>query len=56
MGWFCGVKLMQKNALLRSRQVKNFDLAGIRPKSVYGFGTTGCKMTVTEFTGDSELA
>jgi hypothetical protein len=39
---------MQKNASLRSRQVKNFASAGIRPKSMYGFGTTGCEVTVAE--------
>jgi hypothetical protein len=39
---------MQKNVSLRSRQVENFASAGIRPKSMYGFGTTGCKVTVSE--------
>jgi hypothetical protein len=33
-----------------SRQVKNFASAGTRPKSAYGFGTMGCKVTVAEFT------
>jgi hypothetical protein len=50
IGWLCGTRRMQKNASLRSRQVKIFALAGTRPKSVYGFGTTGCNVTVTEFT------
>jgi hypothetical protein len=39
---------MQKNASLRSKQIKNFALAGIRPKSVYRFGTTGCRVIVAE--------
>jgi hypothetical protein len=41
---------MQKNASLRSRQVKNFASAGTKPKSMYGFGTVGGKVTVAEFT------
>jgi hypothetical protein len=41
---------MQKNAFLRSRQVKIFASAGTRPKSMYGFGTVGGKVTVAEFT------
>jgi hypothetical protein len=41
---------MQKNSSLRSRQVTNFASARIRPKSMYGFGTTGCKVTVAELT------
>jgi hypothetical protein len=41
---------MQKNASLKPRRVKNFASAGIRPKSMYGFGTTGYKMTVAELT------
>jgi hypothetical protein len=41
---------MQKNVSLRSRQVNNFASAGIRPKSVYQFGTTGYKVIVAEFT------
>jgi hypothetical protein len=39
---------MQKNASLRLRRVKNFASAGIKPKSVYRFVTTGCKVTVAE--------
>jgi hypothetical protein len=39
---------MQKNAFLRFRLVKNFASAGIKPKSMYGFGTTGCKVTFAE--------
>jgi hypothetical protein len=35
-----------KNVSFRSRQVKNFASAGIRPKGVYRFGTTGCKVPV----------
>jgi hypothetical protein len=50
MGWLCGARRMQKNASLRSRQVKNFASAGIRSKSVYGFVTIGYKMTVAELT------
>jgi hypothetical protein len=50
MGWLDGARQMQKNASFRSRQVKNFASAGTRPKSMYGFGTMGCKVTVTEFT------
>jgi hypothetical protein len=50
IGWPCGAKQMQKNVSLRSRQVKNFAYTETSPKSVYGFGTTGCKMTVAEFT------
>jgi hypothetical protein len=34
----------------RSRWVKNFASAGIRPKTMYGFGNTGCKEIVAEFT------
>jgi hypothetical protein len=34
MGWLCGAKQMQKNVSLRSKQVKNFAAAGIRPKSL----------------------
>jgi hypothetical protein len=41
---------MQKNVSLLSRQVKNLASAGIRPKSMYGFGTIGCKVTVAELT------
>jgi hypothetical protein len=43
MGWFCGARQMQKNVSLRSRQEKNFALAEIRPKSIYGFGPQGVK-------------
>jgi hypothetical protein len=43
MGWFCGARQMQKNVSLRSRQEKNFALAEIRPKSIYGFGPQGIK-------------
>jgi hypothetical protein len=50
MGWLCGARQMQKNASLRSRKVKNFASAEIRPKSVYGFGITDCKVTVAELT------
>jgi hypothetical protein len=50
MGWLCGARQMQKNVSLRSRQVKNFASIGIRPKSVYGFGTTGYRVTVAELT------
>jgi hypothetical protein len=50
IGWLCGDRQMQKNASLRSRQVKNFASAETRPKSVYGFGTTLSKVTVAEFT------
>jgi hypothetical protein len=50
MGWLCGARQMQKNASLRSRQVKNFASSGIRPKSVYRFGTTKCKVTNAELT------
>jgi hypothetical protein len=48
--WLCGARQMQKNAFLRSRQVKIFASAGTRPKSMYGFGTVGGKVTVAEFT------
>jgi hypothetical protein len=41
---------MQKNASLKSGQVKNFALAEIRPKSMYRFETAGCKVTVAELT------
>jgi hypothetical protein len=40
---------MQKNVSLRSRQVKNFASIGTRPKSMYGFGIMGCKVTVADF-------
>jgi hypothetical protein len=50
MGWLCGTRQMQKNASLRSRQVKNFASAGIRPQSVNRFGTKRCKVTVAELT------
>jgi hypothetical protein len=50
MGWLFRAKRMQKNVSLRSRLVKNFASVGIRPKSIYGFGTTGCKVTVAELT------
>jgi hypothetical protein len=50
MGWICGARKMQKNASLKSRKVKNFALARIRPKSMYGFETTRCKVTVSELT------
>jgi hypothetical protein len=50
MGWLCGARQMQKNASLRSRLVKNFATAGIRPKILYEFGTTGYKITVAELT------
>jgi hypothetical protein len=57
IGWLCGARQMQKNVSLRSRQVKNFASAGTRPKSGYGFGTTGGKVTVAEFiVGGPELA
>jgi hypothetical protein len=35
---------------LKSRQVKNFASPGTRPKSMYRFETTGCKVTVAELT------
>jgi hypothetical protein len=41
---------MQKNVSLRYRKVKNFASAGTKSKSMYGFGTTGYKVTVAEFT------
>jgi hypothetical protein len=41
---------MQENVSLSSRQVKNFASAGIKPKSIYGFGTMGCKLIFAEFT------
>jgi hypothetical protein len=50
MGWLCGTKQMQKNAPLRSQQVKNFTSAGIRSKIMYRFRTTGYKVTVAELT------
>jgi hypothetical protein len=50
IGWFCGARQMQKSASLRSRQVKSFSSVGTRPKSLYGFGTMECKVTVAEFT------
>jgi hypothetical protein len=50
IGWPCVARQMQKNASLRTRQVKNFASAGTRPKRVYGFGIMGCKVTVAEFT------
>jgi hypothetical protein len=57
IGWLCGPRWMQKNASLRSRQVKNFTSAGTKPKSMYEFGTMGCKMTIAELLpGGRELA
>jgi hypothetical protein len=50
MGWLCVAIWMQKNASLRSRQVKNFASGRIRLKSVYKFGTTGYKITLAELT------
>jgi hypothetical protein len=50
MGWLCGARWMQKDASLRSRQVKNSAFIGTRPKSVCGFGTMGYRVTVAEFT------
>jgi hypothetical protein len=44
------VRPIQKNPYLRSRQVRNFSSAGIRPKSMYRFGITGCKLTAVELT------
>ena len=37
---------MQRKVSLRSRHVKKAASVGIRPKRVYGFKTTGCRMTV----------
>jgi hypothetical protein len=34
IGWFCAGRWMQKNASLRSRQVKNFVSVGTGPKSM----------------------
>jgi hypothetical protein len=34
VGWLCGARRLQKNASLRSMQVKNFVSAGTKPKSV----------------------
>jgi hypothetical protein len=48
MGWLCGARWIQKNVSLKSRQVKKLASAGIRPKIVYRFGTTDCKVTVVE--------
>jgi hypothetical protein len=50
IGWLCGARQIKRNVSLRSRQVKNFASAGTRPKSMYGFGTMGCKVIVAEFT------
>jgi hypothetical protein len=41
---------MQKNASLKYRQFKIYASAGTRTKSMHGFGSTGCKVTVAEFT------
>jgi hypothetical protein len=49
IGWLCGVRQMQKNASLISRQV-NFASAGTRPKGIYGFWNIECKVTVAEVT------
>jgi hypothetical protein len=55
--WLCGARQIQKNASLRSRQVKNFVSAGTKPKSVQGFATMGCKVTVLNLLlGGTELA
>jgi hypothetical protein len=50
VGWLSGARWMQKNASLRSGQVKNFASAGIGLKNVYGFLTKRCKVTVVELT------
>jgi hypothetical protein len=50
MGWLCGGRWMQKNASLRSKQVKNFASAKIRFKSLCRFGTAEYKVTVAELT------
>jgi hypothetical protein len=51
IGWLCGARQMQKNASLRSRQVKNFVSAGTRLESlVYGSGTIKYRVMVAEFT------
>jgi hypothetical protein len=48
MGWLCGARQMQKNVTLRFRQVNNFALVRISTKSMYGFETSGCRVTVAE--------
>jgi hypothetical protein len=48
--WLYGARWIHKNASLKSRQVKNFASAGTRLKSMYEFGTTGCKVIIAEFT------
>jgi hypothetical protein len=48
MGWLCGARQMQKNASLRSRQVRHFASAWISLKRMYRSGTTRHKVTVAE--------
>jgi hypothetical protein len=39
-----------EKCVFKVRQVKNFASSGIRPKSMYRFGTVGYKVTVAELT------
>jgi hypothetical protein len=39
-----------RKCVLKVLARKNFASSGIRPKSMYRFGTTGCKVIVTELT------
>jgi hypothetical protein len=41
IGWLCGARWIQKNASLRSRQVKNFVSDGTRPKCTKDSGPWG---------------
>jgi hypothetical protein len=41
IGWICLARWMQKNVSSRSRQVKNFVSAGIRPRAYRGLGQQG---------------
>jgi hypothetical protein len=45
MSWLIGANLMQKNASFKSKHEKQVASAGIRASKVYGFGTTGCRVT-----------
>jgi hypothetical protein len=45
----CG-QVDARKCVLKVQAGKIFASSGIRPKSMYRFGTTGCKVTVAELT------
>jgi hypothetical protein len=45
MSWLTGANWMKKNAAFKSNYEKQVASAGVRASKMYGFGTTGCRVT-----------